>query len=97
MCSCASNTAILYRSELQVRTNHHDFCRKQEKYTEAREVLKDISTKNVDWPEAIWEAWLTFEHLHGSMTDLEACLDKIERAQQQVNTRRAKVIHVGEA
>lgn len=71
---------------------------KQEKYTEARDVLKDISTKNLDWPEAIWEAWLTFEHIHGSMTDLEACMDKIERAQQQVNTRLAKVgIRVGEA
>lgn len=48
--------------------------------------------KNLDWPEAIWEAWIAFEHLRGSVEDLDACLDKIEKAQYQVNSRRAKVI-----
>lgn len=65
--------------------------RKQEKYVEAREVFREVSTKNLDWPEAIWEAWLTFEHLHGSLPDVQDCMDKIERAQQQVAARRAKV------
>ena len=49
--------------------------------------------KNLDWPEAIWEAWLSFEHLHGSVDEVDACLDKIEKAQYQVNARRAKVVY----
>jgi squamous cell carcinoma antigen recognized by T-cells 3 len=47
--------------------------------------------KNLDWPEAIWEAWILFEHLHGSVELVDACLDKVEKAQYQVNIRRAKV------
>jgi hypothetical protein len=33
-----------------------------------------------------------FEHLHGSVTDIEDCLNKIEKAQYQTNIRRAKVV-----
>lgn len=51
----------------------------------------DIHTKQIDWPEAIWDAWALFEHLHGSVTDIENCLNKIEKAQYQTNIRRAKV------
>jgi hypothetical protein len=47
--------------------------------------------KNLDWPEAVWEAWISFEHLHGTVEQVDACLDKLEKAQYQVNTRRAKV------
>jgi len=65
--------------------------RKHQKYTEARQVFVDIHTKQIDWPEAIWDAWALFEHLHGSVTDIENCLNKIEKAQYQTNIRRAKV------
>lgn len=51
----------------------------------------DIHTKQIDWPEAIWDAWSLFEYLHGSVTDIENCLIKIEKAQYQTNVRRAKV------
>jgi hypothetical protein len=47
--------------------------------------------KNVDWPEAIWDAWLTFEHAHGALAELEDAMDRVERAQAQVAMRRAKV------
>ena len=54
-------------------------------------MFADIHSKQIDWPEAIWEAWITFEHLHGTVEEIETCLDKIEKAQFQTNTRRAKV------
>lgn len=60
-------------------------------YEEARKILRDIAVKNIDWPEAIWEAWVSFEHVHGSVEELEDCLDRIERARKQVNAKRAKV------
>lgn len=88
ICLSTFNTSSVLTSwELSAYT----VCRKQEKYDETRTVFKDVSTKNIDWPEAIWEAWLTFENLHGSVEDIHTCMDRIERAQQQVNFRRAKV------
>lgn len=65
---------------------------KEEKYDEARAVYKDISVKNLDWPEAIFDAWVSFEHLHGSVFQLQTCLARVERAQNGVNARRAKVV-----
>ncbi|KAI0795287.1 hypothetical protein BC629DRAFT_315116 [Irpex lacteus] len=59
-------------------------------YDEARKVFRDVANKNLDWPEAVWEAWVAFEHVHGSVEDLEDCIDRIERAQRYVNAKRAK-------
>ena len=64
---------------------------RQNMYADARKVFRDIAMKNLDWPEAVWEAWISFEQLHGSVEQLEDALDRIERAQTQVNNRRAKV------
>ena len=65
--------------------------RKHLQFDEARKVFTDIHTKQLDWPEAIWEAWVSFEHLHGTLEEIESCLDKVEKAQYQTNARRAKV------
>lgn len=48
--------------------------------------------KQLDWPEAVWDAWVAFEHQHGTVEQLESCLDKVERAQYSVNMHRAKVL-----
>lgn len=53
-------------------------------------MFSDLVYKNLDWPEAIWEGWIAFEHKCGSVEELEACLDKVERARGQVGMRRAK-------
>lgn len=57
----------------------------------ARGAFKDLSLKPMDWPEAIWEAYLAFEHLHGTVEDVEICLEKVEKAQFIVNEKRTKV------
>jgi hypothetical protein len=54
-------------------------------------VFQDESIKDLDWPEAIWEAWVSFEHAHGSLDEIEGCLDQVEQSQSQINFRRAKV------
>ena len=69
--------------------------RKHQQFEEARKVFTDIHAKQLDWPEAIWEAWVSFEHLHGTLEEVESCLDKIEKAQYQTNARRAKVSLLG--
>ncbi|KAG5726870.1 hypothetical protein E4T56_gene1120 [Termitomyces sp. T112] len=63
---------------------------KYQQLERAAGVFRDIHTKNLDWPEAIWEAWINFEQLYGSIEGLDQCLDKVEKAQYQVNVRRAK-------
>ncbi|KAJ4001680.1 hypothetical protein F5050DRAFT_1708044 [Lentinula boryana] len=63
---------------------------KTDRHDEARKVFSDVAVKNLDWPEAVWEAWSLFEHFHGSVEQIDTCLDKIEKAQYQVNMRRAK-------
>ncbi|KAI3616179.1 rna-binding protein prp24 [Moniliophthora roreri] len=79
-----------YKSSYLVWTLYTEALIKAEQYDEARKTYSDICMKNIDWPEAIWEAWLGFEHLHGTTEQVEACMDKIEKAQYQVNIRRAK-------
>ncbi|KAH9985865.1 hypothetical protein BJV77DRAFT_1031067 [Russula vinacea] len=40
--------------------------------------------------EMLWEAWLAFEHSHGSAEEIQAALDVVERVRTQVEARRAK-------
>ncbi|KAJ3513576.1 hypothetical protein NLJ89_g2871 [Agrocybe chaxingu] len=78
------------KSSYQVWLNYTEALTKHQKYTEARTIFADVHAKQIDWPEAIWDAWISFEHLHGSLEDIETCMDRIEKAQYQTNARRAK-------
>jgi len=64
------------------RSDHHDL---------ARSTFKDVSTKNLDYPEALWDAWINFEYAHGSLASLEDAMARIERARTRVEARRMKV------
>lgn len=64
---------------------------RQQNYTKTREVFSDACHKQIDWPEAIWEAWIAFEHVYGSVQQLEVCLDKVDKARYQLSVRRARV------
>ena len=66
--------------------------RKSQAIEDARKVFSEQSLqKEMDWPEAIWEAWVLFEHSHGSVEQLENCLDRIEKGRQLVQVMRYKV------
>ncbi|KAJ3490444.1 hypothetical protein NLI96_g1424 [Meripilus lineatus] len=84
------DTTKHYKTSYLAWTAYIDVLTKHNLYEDARKIYKDISTKNLDWPEAIWEAWITFENTFGSVQEIEDCLDRVERAQTQVNKRRAK-------
>lgn len=85
-----ASTAAHYRSswaawvaytDVLIRTDHHDL---------ARKTFQDMSTKNLDYPEALWDAWHNFEHAHGSLSSLEEAINKITQARAQLETRRAR-------
>ncbi|KAJ7695961.1 hypothetical protein B0H17DRAFT_930002 [Mycena rosella] len=80
-----------YKTSYNAWICYTDALMKNGQHETARKAFVDVHLKNLDWPEAIWEAWLAFEHLHGSVEQIEACGDKIEKAQYIVNTKRAKV------
>lgn len=85
MFSCAPHSiSICLNVQLTVssRTDHHDL---------ARKTFQDMSTKNLDYPEALWDAWHNFEHAHGSLSYLEEAINKITQARAQLETRRARV------
>lgn len=66
--------------------------RRQGDYEEARNAFTKAAKFPLDWPEMLWEAWLAFEHSHGSVEDIQVALDNVERARTQVEARRAKVL-----
>ncbi|KAF7331655.1 ATP-dependent DNA helicase PIF1 [Mycena kentingensis (nom. inval.)] len=86
LCESANRNKTSYNGWL----TYTDELIKHGQHAQARRTFVDMHTKNLDWPEALWEAWLAFEHLYGSVQEIEACGDKIEKAQYVVNTRRAK-------
>ncbi|KAH8825051.1 hypothetical protein DL96DRAFT_1737005 [Flagelloscypha sp. PMI_526] len=85
-----ANATKQYKSSYVAWIAYTDSLIKTDRFDDARAVFIEAHTKHLDWPEAIYEAWLAFEHLYGSMEDLEACNDKIEKAQNILNVKRAK-------
>ncbi|KAF9527604.1 hypothetical protein CPB83DRAFT_934295 [Crepidotus variabilis] len=78
------------KSSYVVWLNYTEALIKHQKHNEARQLFSEISTKNLDWPEALWDAWISFEQLHGSVETIDEAMDKVEKAQQAVQTKRAK-------
>ncbi|WVF68817.1 hypothetical protein IAT40_003590 [Kwoniella sp. CBS 6097] len=58
----------------------------------ARETFqKSIQRSNLDWPEAVYEAYTQFESIHGSLADLLDAYTRIEKEREKVMRRREKV------
>ncbi len=38
------------------------------------------------------DAWVTFEHFHGTVEEINAAMDNIEKIRLQVNARRPKSV-----
>ncbi|KAH8104839.1 RNA-binding protein Prp24 [Cristinia sonorae] len=79
-----------YKNSYLAWTLYTDALVRNHNYDQARSVFKDVSLKNLDWPEAVWDAWVSFEQVYGSAEQMDECLDRIERARNQVTAKRAK-------
>ncbi|KAH9925424.1 RNA-binding protein Prp24 [Epithele typhae] len=79
-----------YKTSYLAWLAYTDVLAKKNLHSEARTVFKDIAMKNLDWPEAIWDAWVSFEQVNGTVQDLENALERIQKAQTQVNAKRAR-------
>ena len=66
-------------------------CRKEKQISNARKILKDLSQrKGIDWPEAIWDRWVSLEHLFGRNDDVQKCLAVIAIQRRVEEERRRK-------
>lgn len=66
-------------------------CSQEKQISTARKVLKDLSQrKGIDWPEAIWERWISLEHLFGRNEDVQKCLAVIAVQKRIEEERRRK-------
>ncbi|OCH91935.1 RNA-binding protein Prp24 [Obba rivulosa] len=84
------DTTKHYKTSYLAWTSYTDVLIKQRMLDDARKVFRDVAMKNLDWPEAIWDAWVTFEQLYGSVEAIEDALDRVERANAQTHARRLK-------
>ncbi|PPR05354.1 hypothetical protein CVT24_007968 [Panaeolus cyanescens] len=78
------------KNSYQVWLLYTEALTKHQRFDEAREIFQNVHSKQLDWPEMVWEAWLSFEHVNGSLEDIENCMDKIERAQFQTQKKRER-------
>lgn len=83
-------THVGVRSTRLIRIANHSLNRDEGKFDEARLTFLNIAGRRLDWPEMIFDAWTSFEHLYGTLEDLQACLDRVEREQANVNAKRLK-------
>ncbi|KAI9568595.1 hypothetical protein HD554DRAFT_2099306 [Boletus coccyginus] len=85
-----ASAAAHYKSSWAVWVAYTDVLIRTDQHDAARSTFQDVSTKNLDYPEALWDAWLNFEHAHGSLASLEEALARIERARTQVEAKRMR-------
>nr|XP_019000213.1 uncharacterized protein I203_07372 [Kwoniella mangroviensis CBS 8507]OCF63674.1 hypothetical protein I203_07372 [Kwoniella mangroviensis CBS 8507] len=52
--------------------------------------FKAIQRSDLDWPEAVYDALIQFEHVHGTLDSLLDARTKIEREQEKLSKRREK-------
>ncbi|KAK0449212.1 hypothetical protein EV421DRAFT_1780622 [Armillaria borealis] len=83
-------TAKHYKISYMACTLYTDALIKNDRADDARKVFQEVHRKHFDWPEAIWDAWVTFEHFHGTVEEINTAMDNIEKIRLQVNARRAK-------
>ncbi|PVF92511.1 hypothetical protein CPB86DRAFT_769315 [Serendipita vermifera] len=80
-----------YKSSYLAWLNYIDVLIHERKAIEARRVFKDASQrKGLDWPEAIWERWITFEYQFGSLDDIEKALGAVKEHKKAEDIRRIK-------
>ena len=59
---------------------------------EARQAfISAIQRSDLDWPEAIYDAFVQFENVHGDLTSLLAATKMVGKEQDKVTKRREKV------
>ena len=59
----------------------------------ARKIYKDAvnPTRNLDYPEALWANWISFEEVHGSVEQLEHAMKRVRKMSLDLSGKREMV------
>lgn len=59
----------------------------------ARKVFKDAATptRNMDYPQALWNAWMNYEERWGSVTQLEHAIARVRKMGEDLSKKAAQV------
>lgn len=68
----------------EVQARYGDLDGARERYTKA------VQRPDLDWPEAVFEAFTNFENVHGSLETFVAARKQIAVAQKKLNRRRER-------
>lgn len=74
---------LLYMIDLHSRHQEHN---------KARSILKIAANRQgFDWPEAIWDLWISFETRYGSIESLMTARNKIAELTEALTKKRMEV------
>lgn len=80
-----------YKTSYLAWLNYVDRLISANQIVEARRVFKDASQrKGLDWPEMIWERWVSFEYQFGSLEEIEHALSATKDFKRREDARRQK-------
>ncbi|KAG8973011.1 Splicing factor [Tulasnella sp. 425] len=82
-----------YKSKYYVWTEYTSFLtHRLQQYEKARTVYKNASTpsRTIDYPQAIWNAWVAFEEIHGTVDQLEHALKRVRKMTQDLTKKAAQ-------
>ncbi|KAG8982971.1 Splicing factor, partial [Tulasnella sp. 427] len=81
-----------YKTKYHVWTEYTTFLTlRLQQYEKARTVYKSASTpsRNIDYPQAIWNAWVAFEEAYGSVEQLEHAIKRVRKMTQDLSKKAA--------
>lgn len=68
--------------------------RRRGQYAAARAIyVTAIQRSDLDWPEAVYEAFTQFENIHGTVDTILQASRKIEKESEKLARRREKTAH----
>jgi len=62
-------------------------------YEQAREVYQNACnpSRNLDYPQAVWEAWISFEEYHGTASQLNHAKARVKKMGEALAKKIAQV------
>ncbi|KAG9040601.1 Splicing factor [Tulasnella sp. UAMH 9824] len=82
-----------YKTKYNVWTEYTSFLTlRLQQYDKARTVYKNASTpsRSIDYPQAIWTAWVAFEEIHGTVDQLEHAIKRVRKMTQDFAKKAAQ-------
>ncbi|KAJ9113953.1 hypothetical protein QFC19_000149 [Naganishia cerealis] len=82
----------LHGRSYQAWSGYTDYLIRHNEFAKARSQFKVAVSRNLDWPESIWTAWIAFEDYHGTPESLNAAKLRVGPLQEALAAQRAQAL-----